>query len=280
MVRSAVFPDDLPAIIDLVAAATGPDASYPITEDAGMALMGLDPVAFVADGDGGLAGAAVVRRGARGTVDVELVVADADVAAPLLDAAAGSGPARMWAFDDVVVAAARDQGFVERRRLLHEARPLPAPAPGEPPPGFTIRRFRRGEDEEPFLDLNRAAFADHPDNSVWERSDLDDRLAREWADAEGFLLAEDTGGSAAGACWTKVHRGGVGEIYLVAVHPGHQGRSLGRWLTLAGLEHLHDAAGCDRAILYTDVTNTAARALYDSLGFGVVRRKRLMVRGV
>jgi mycothiol synthase len=83
-------------------------------------------------------------------------------------------------------------------------------------------------------------------------------------------------GRLAGFCWTKIHEPDededdegahpLGEIYVVAVDPDFQGRSLGRQLVLAGLASLFDR-GVRTGMLYVDRDNGTARKLYMSLGF-------------
>ena len=101
---------------------------------------------------------------------------------------------------------------------------------------------------------------------------LRERLAADWVDLEGFLVADDPSGSGLiGSCWTKMHRSHVpvlGEIYVISVDPRHHGQGWGRSLTVAGLTHLA-ALGITVGMLYTDATNVAAVALYRSLGFTV-----------
>ena len=70
-------------------------------------------------------------------------------------------------------------------------------------------------------------------------------------DPSGFLIAWD-GDELVGSCWTKVHGGGVGEIYVIGVSPPHQGRGLGRALVLAGLDYLAAVKGCTEGMLYVD----------------------------
>lgn len=129
-----------------------------------------------------------------------------------------------------------------------------------------VRPFRVGHDEEPWLEVNRRAFAGHPEQGAWTLEDLARREREAWFDPAGFLLHEVDGRLAA-FCWTKVHREPpLGEIYVIGVDPDFQGRGLGRALTLAGLGHLA-ARGVPTAMLYVEATNAPALALYRSLGF-------------
>ncbi|MBE1533313.1 mycothiol synthase [Actinomadura algeriensis] len=178
------------------------------------------------------------------------------------------GPLRVWAHGDLPAAAAlaAAEGF-DRARALFQLRrpaadPLPAPKIAD---GVSLRAFRPGEDEDAWLRVNARAFADHPEQGAWTIEDVRDREAEDWFDPAGFFLAERAG-RLAGFHWTKVHPGGIGEVYVVGVDPDAQGLGLGRALTLAGLHHLRDL-GLDRLMLYVDESNTAAVRLYESLGF-------------
>jgi len=157
-------------------------------------------------------------------------------------------------------------GLVLVREVLQLRRPLPA----DPPPPLAVRPFRPGVDDEAFLRVNNRAFAWHPDQSGWTVDDLHRNEAERWFDADGFLLHERDG-ELAGFCWTKVHpadgdQPAMGEIYVIAVDPDHTGEGLGRALTLAGLDHLA-RRGLTVGMLHVEGTNTAARTLYDRLGF-------------
>jgi mycothiol synthase len=66
--------------------------------------------------------------------------------------------------------------------------------------------------------------------------------------------------------WTKVHPGGLGEVYVLGVEPDLHGSGLGRALTLAGLKHLYDR-GLRTALLYVESDNAPALAVYHRLGF-------------
>jgi mycothiol synthase len=121
-----------------------------------------------------------------------------------------------------------------------------------------------GADDAAWLDINNELFAWHPEQGGWTAADLASRLRAPWFSAEGFLLHEADDGALDGFCWTKVHPGGVGEIYVIAGHKG-----LGRPLVLSGLDHLHRVRGCETGMLYSDADNERAMGLYTALGFTV-----------
>lgn len=149
------------------------------------------------------------------------------------------------------------------------ARSLPHDEEPRFPPEIEIASFRPGIDNDVWLQTNNAAFAGHPENGELTRTDLGDRLAADWFSAEGFRMAwagGASGGDLAGFCWTKIHPSGEGEIYIIAVVPGHGGRGLGRQLVLEGMRHLAER-GCRRVVLYTESDNERAVSLYRSLDF-------------
>jgi mycothiol synthase len=217
--------------------------------------------------DGDISGELVVHPGYRrrgyGTALISALAAAAD----------GHG-IRLWAHGDLAAAAAlaRSAGFVRFRALWQMRmsigdRALPGPAF---PAGVSVRTFRPGEDEQSWLEVNRRAFAHHPEQGSWTREDLELREAEPWFDPGGFFLAERDG-HVIGFHWTKVHPADeegspIGEVYVVGVDPGRQGGGLGRALTLTGLAHLRHL-GLGRVMLYVDESNTAAVKLYTSLGF-------------
>ena len=198
-------------------------------------------------------------------------------------AEANGQPLRLWAHGDTPAAArlARSAGFERIRALWRMERSLLAPV-DEPryPADVTVRTFVTGQDEDAWLDLNRRAFARHPEQGAWTRDDLDLREREPWFDPEGFFLAE-RGGRLAGFHWTKIHGGdtmphggnadghgheSIGEVYVVGVDPDQRGGGLGRALTLTGMRYLR-SRGLVRVMLYVDEANAPAIRLYESLGF-------------
>ncbi len=101
-------------------------------------------------------------------------------------------PLQVWAVGDspAAHALAAQAGLVARRELLIMKRDLGDDLPEpEPPAGITIRTFRPGQDENAWLAVNAAAFADHPEQGSITRDDLDDRMAEPWFDPDGFFVA-------------------------------------------------------------------------------------------
>ncbi|UWZ40181.1 mycothiol synthase [Dactylosporangium roseum] len=189
------------------------------------------------------------------------------------------GRLRLWAHGDHPSASALAirLGFDRTRVLLQLRRSLFAPLDEVAlPPGVRLRAFRPGADDAAWLDLNAAAFADHPEQGKWTLDDLHVRLREPWFDADGFLLAESAEDERLlGFHWTKVHGGGagdqhahepIGEVYVLGVAPGAHGGGLGRALTLAGLWYLR-GRGLAQVMLYVDESNTQAVRLYQRLGF-------------
>jgi len=171
--------------------------------------------------------------------------------------------------DEATEALLSDAGFTCMREMLQLRRPLPA-AP--PTPDVEVRPFDEARDRTRWLEVNRRAFAWHPDQGHWTGDDLDRRLGESWFDPAGFLVhdgPDDTGIDA--FCWTKVHPATAdepaqGEIFVIAVDPDAHGGGLGRAMVLAGLDHLH-RAGLRSAMLFVEADNAVGRHLYDSLGF-------------
>jgi mycothiol synthase len=176
-------------------------------------------------------------------------------------------------------AIAAHNGLTEGRTLFQMRVPLPVEDPvAAAARGVPLRRFEPGRDEEAWLEVNNAAFAEHPEQGGWDIDTLRQREAQPWFDPAGFLLHERDGRLAA-FCWTKVHLDVspvLGEIYVIAVHPDFHGLGLGKVLTVAGLDHLAHV-GITTGMLYVDRDNVAAVALYRRLGFIPHRTDRAYV---
>jgi mycothiol synthase len=268
------------AVLSLVGAAAGADGVGPLSEHVMLHLRyggepGARDLLLVSNGD--LAGYAHLEPAGPAALSGELVVHPAHRRQGLglalvraLTAEAGGRPLRLWAHGDLPAAArlAAAAGFGRIRALWQLRRPLQAEiAVPELPSGVTLRTFVVGQDEDAWLELNAAAFAQHPEQGGWTRADLELREREPWFDPDGFFLAE-RGGRLAGFHWTKIHASPeqIGEVYVVGVGPGERGAGLGRTLTLAGLRYLRDR-GLRQVMLYVDESNTAAIRLYESLGF-------------
>lgn len=145
-------------------------------------------------------------------------------------------------------------------------------APGPAPEGVTLRAMRPGADDDAWVRLNARVFADHPEQGRVSRSDLAARMAEDWFDPDGFLLAwradEDGGERLVGYCWTKLPPATptVGEIYVLGVDASEQGHGVGHWLLREGLAHLARRGATD-VELYVDGDNAPALATYAAAGF-------------
>ncbi|MGH8937246.1 MAG: mycothiol synthase [Acidimicrobiia bacterium] len=184
------------------------------------------------------------------------------------DAAADEAPGEvhLWAYHPGIAETLRRLGFRQERELRQLRKTLPAGEEPAYPPGVAVRAFRVGGDEQAWLEVNNAAFAGHPENGSWDLETLRLRQRQDWFDPQGFLMAWQ-GDELVGFCWTKLHPGSVGEIYVIAVAPSHQGAGLGKALALDGLRHLSEERAARSAMLYVDASNQAARRLYEHLGF-------------
>ncbi len=281
--RRKLDDNEFDSVERLLAGAAHHDGFNPLSDHLWLDLVrrtGPDFAAILAfDQIDGLAGYAQLARANQSTV-IELVVApgergNTEVLAPVLLRAAlevvaadGGGRIHWWVHqpDERADVIAASVALRLGRRLLQLRRSLPI--------GDTTtvesRSFVVGRDETEWLRVNNAAFRDHPEQGGWTMDTLQRREAEPWFDPAGFRLHERDG-KLAGFCWTKVHHETVpplGEIYVIAVDPAFQGLGLGKALTLAGLDHLA-ALGLTVGMLHVDAANTAARSMYERLGFSV-----------
>lgn len=183
-----------------------------------------------------------------------------------LDPAHAAGERFVWSVDAGMADALAARGFREVRRLERQAVGLPLAAGSELPEGIQLRGFRPGRDELAWISTNNRAFAGHPENGSVTREEMEGRMALPWFSAEDLLMAW-RGDRLAGSCWTKVHPGRIGEIYIIGVEPAEAGVGLGRALLVAAATRLAAIHDCRSLMLYTEAGNTRAQALYRSLGF-------------
>jgi mycothiol synthase len=177
----------------------------------------------------------------------------------------------VWAYNDSVGSSrmAAQFGFTPARRLLHLHRHIGDAPHVAPPEGATIRAFRPGADDVPWLTLNNRIFAGHPENGAWTLDDLQARMEQPWFDANDILMLE-IHGKLAGFCWLKIEERGetgrVGEIYVIGTAPEYRGIGLGRYVLSRALSHLRERETRIAAI-YVDESNRAAVSLYEGNQF-------------
>lgn len=150
------------------------------------------------------------------------------------------------------------------------------------PDGITLRSYRVGSDDQPWVDAFNDAFADHwggfmgMNQARWRHA-----LADQAFDPEISLVAVQ-GTAIAGFCHGHIdaelnalnHRR-LGLIRYVGVRPRWRGLGLGSALTRAGLIALRDA-GVTAIALGVDAENVSgAHRLYERLGFKIVHRQAM-----
>ena len=203
-------------------------------------------------------------RARRRGIGTELIRAAADSSA---------GRVRFWAHGTQPPARATAQALGLRpvRELVRMRRSLRDLPDAPVPPGISIRRYAGPADHADVLRVNNAAFSWHPEQGGWSEADLRERIGETWFDPRGlFLAVDDVTGDLLGFHWTKVHAGGVGEVYVLGVDPAAHGRGLGTALTLTGLAHLAECLSDSEnpaVMLYVEADNLPALATYRRLGF-------------
>jgi mycothiol synthase len=250
------------AVRDLIALVEARDGAPPLSDHALLGLSSAEPTHLVAREGGDLVGYAQLDGG---VAELAAVEAAGELLAAVEPHAAGE--LLVWSHGgrSPVGPAAEARGYVSIRVLWQLRRPvtdLPEPAL---PDGVTIRSFVPGRDEDAWLAVNAAAFAEHPEQGAWTRADIDARERKSWFDPAGFLLAERDG-TLLGYHWTKMHPGRIGEVYVLGVAPAAQGVHLGPSLLAAGMHHLA-GRGARELMLYVEESNYTAMRLYERVGF-------------
>jgi mycothiol synthase len=292
-----IRPADRAAVLELVRRVQASDGVAPLSEQGLLHLAhgarepidGVRHLLQAAEPGPGVAAYAQLDARAGGQPAAELVVDPAHRrcghGGALLDAVLASEPAvRVWSHGLLPGAGelAASRGMQPVRELLKLARAL-APSDAfdtQVPQGYVLSTYDPDDprDARDWLALNAAAFAAHPEQGRMTMADLRARQDESWFDAAGLFLVRDAAGSLAASHWTKVEDG-VGEVYVVAVSPDHQGRGLGRAVTAVGLAHLRDL-GLRTVELYVDGDNAAALATYAAQGFRTVTRDVQFAAGV
>ena len=250
------------AVRELIAEVEARDGAPPLSDRALLQLAEAGPTHVLAyDGDE-LIGYAQLADGV-----AELAARDA--AGELLAAVEPHAPDDLlvWAHGQAspVGPAAEARGYLSRRALWQLRRPVTDLPDATLPGGVTIRSFVPGQDEDAWLTVNAAAFAEHPEQGRWTRADIGARERKSWFDPAGFLLAERDE-TLLGFHWTKMHPGQIGEVYVLGVAPSAQGMHLGPALLAVGLRHLA-GRGARELMLYVEDSSAGAMRLYERFGF-------------
>ena len=132
------------------------------------------------------------------------------------------------------------------------------------------RCLQPGE-EEKLTRIQNRAFSDHWGFHPNTVQDIIYTINRGSNSHEDIIVTCD-GDNFAGYCWTQIPFGGDiddkkrGVIHMIGTDPAFRGTGAGRRVLLAGLMSLRER-GVEVVTLTVDSENTAARALYESVGF-------------
>jgi mycothiol synthase len=131
------------------------------------------------------------------------------------------------------------------------------------PPGYRLRTYQEG-DAAAWCQLMAAGIG----GEHREEAFLGSVSGPRGFDPEGLFFLEKDGQTVGSACavWREGYAEDTGYVHMVAVDPRHQGRGLGRALTVAVLYRFREL-GMRRAVLQTDDFRLPAIRLYLGLGF-------------
>ncbi|GAA3228788.1 mycothiol synthase [Streptomyces thermocoprophilus] len=282
---SALSPDQIEAVLGLLAEAAAADGQQAVSEQGRLQLRGgpregvahllltvgdeLAGYAQLEDTDPVEAPAAelVVRPSHRGHGHGRAL------GSALL--AASGRRLRVWAHGGHASARhlAQVLGLTLFRELRQMRRPLTDLDLPEPvlPEGVTVRTFVPGEDDTAWLAVNAAAFAHHPEQGSLTQRDLDDRKAEPWFDPRRLLPRRAGDGQRPGTRRLPLDEGARRGTARRGLRPRcrppeAQGTGLGKALTVIGLRHLAGQR-LPTAMLYVDADNKAAVSVYERMGF-------------
>lgn len=168
-----------------------------------------------------------------------------------------------------------EHGFAPARYFFTMRRSLETPIePPQLPPGFTIRAFRLGPDDEEWIALGNIVFREHWNHHDTTGEDLQHELAAPHFRPDLYRLAIAPHGTFAAYCQCEImheqnERLGRAEGFVLGLgtHPNFRKLGLGRALLLDGLQQL-EAAGMKTALISVDAENASgALKLYESVGF-------------
>lgn len=265
------------ALRTLVSAITEHDGISPINESASLGIDGVREADFFFMGKRSDPHGFVVCDERDGTL---LVGVHPDhrregVGTELLSEALRAHPtSSAWAFGTLPGAAelAARVGMVPVRELLRMEMTLADPSNEDRDatkgPRYAIDTFTPA-DREAIVAINAAAFAHHPEQGRLTLAEFDDLTRQPWFDPAGLIVAR-IDGEVAGFHWTKRHGDGLGEVYVIAVAPHHEGKGLGRVLLEAGLDHLAQQ-GDSRIQLYVEGDQHRVVQMYLNAGFEIVQ---------
>lgn len=254
----------------VVRAAGLADGVSPVNESASLIIAGKREGSFLLHHDGGTVDGFAVADPRESTIQLAVTPQrrGAGIGAELLAGMLGRHPRySVWAFHTLPAARAlaAASGLVAHRELLRLGRPLAAEPGPRVPAGYTIAPYT-ADDAAAVVAVNRLAFSHHPEQGKLTLDEFTTLTEQDWFDPDGLLLAR-AGGEVAGFHWTKRHGEDLGEVYVLAVHPDHEGAGLGRALLEAGLAHL-EALGCDFVHLYVEASEARVVQLYEAAQFG------------
>jgi mycothiol synthase len=152
----------------------------------------------------------------------------------------------------------------------------------ETPFGVTIRTYRKGEDDEAFINARNAAWVDHHLGSIRTLESWKHEVENERFRPDLSFLALDEQGNVVGICWCvinfeQVKAGGPKEGWVqnLATVREYRKKGVGAALLARGVAAIAKT-GMERVMLGVDAASpTGAVGLYERTGFRV-HKKRLM----